>query len=43
VVKALERLSPDGERPTPRAAQALAETWRPFRAYATLHLWNALT
>lgn len=43
VVKALERLSPDGERPTPRAAQALAETWRPFRAYATLHLWNALS
>jgi 3-methyladenine DNA glycosylase/8-oxoguanine DNA glycosylase len=43
VVKALERLSPDGERPTPRAAQALAESWRPFRAYATLHLWNALS
>ncbi|MET0592825.1 MAG: AlkA N-terminal domain-containing protein, partial [Polyangiaceae bacterium] len=24
---------------TPRACRALAERWRPFRAYATVHLW----
>jgi len=25
---------------TPRACRALAERWRPFRAYAVLHLWT---
>lgn len=27
---------------TPRAIRALAETWRPWRSYATINLWNAL-
>jgi len=31
---------PDG-RPTPRALLARAEAWRPWRAYAALHLWTA--
>jgi AraC family transcriptional regulator of adaptative response / DNA-3-methyladenine glycosylase II len=32
---------PDGERPSSRALLAAAESWRPWRAYAALHLWNA--
>jgi AraC family transcriptional regulator of adaptative response / DNA-3-methyladenine glycosylase II len=39
VRRALELLGVDG---SPRSAEALAERWRPFRAYATLHLWTAL-
>lgn len=39
VRRALELLGVDG---SPRSAQALSERWRPFRAYATLHLWTAL-
>jgi len=35
----LERLGRDGG---PKAATALAERWRPYRAYATMHLWGAL-
>ncbi len=27
---------------TPRAAEAHAEAWRPWRAYALLRLWNSL-
>lgn len=34
VVKALQT--------TPAQAGALAESWRPWRAYATLHLWHSL-
>ena len=34
VVKALQT--------TPAQASALAESWRPWRAYATLHLWHSL-
>jgi AraC family transcriptional regulator of adaptative response / DNA-3-methyladenine glycosylase II len=30
---------PDGRRPTPAELQAKAEAWRPWRAYAALHLW----
>lgn len=30
---------PDGVRPTPNALLARAEAWRPWRAYAALHLW----
>jgi AraC family transcriptional regulator of adaptative response / DNA-3-methyladenine glycosylase II len=30
---------PDGRRPTPAELQARAEAWRPWRAYAALHLW----
>ena len=35
--RALERLGRDG---SPRAALALAESWRPLRAYAAQHLWS---
>jgi 3-methyladenine DNA glycosylase/8-oxoguanine DNA glycosylase len=35
VIKALQT--------TPARAGALAESWRPWRAYATLHLWHSLT
>jgi AraC family transcriptional regulator, regulatory protein of adaptative response / DNA-3-methyladenine glycosylase II len=27
---------------TPRASEAHAERWRPFRSYAVMHLWNGL-
>jgi len=30
-----------GRRPTPQALLARAERWRPWRAYAALHLWAA--
>lgn len=39
VRRALERLGQDG---TPAAAARLAERWRPWRAYAVLHLWTSL-
>ncbi len=29
-------------RAGPRAAEARAEAWRPFRAYAVMHLWTSL-
>jgi AraC family transcriptional regulator of adaptative response / DNA-3-methyladenine glycosylase II len=29
----------DGRRPSPRQLLALAERWRPWRAYAAQHLW----
>jgi AraC family transcriptional regulator of adaptative response / DNA-3-methyladenine glycosylase II len=32
---------PDGVRPTPVELLARAEAWRPWRAYAALHLWTA--
>jgi AraC family transcriptional regulator of adaptative response / DNA-3-methyladenine glycosylase II len=31
-----------GQDPAPRAAVALAERWRPYRAYAMQHLWGEL-
>ena len=31
----------DGVRPTAKAVQAHAEQWRPWRAYAVLHLWTS--
>jgi AraC family transcriptional regulator, regulatory protein of adaptative response / DNA-3-methyladenine glycosylase II len=37
--RALERLGHDG---CPAAAQATAERWRPYRAYAVQHLWASL-
>lgn len=40
VIKALRALLP--EPPTPARIAALAESWRPWRAYATLHLWHSL-
>lgn len=30
-------------RPTGRQVEARAEAWRPWRAYATLHLWRSLS
>lgn len=30
-------------RPTPRAAESRSGSWRPWRAYAVLHLWTALS
>jgi AraC family transcriptional regulator of adaptative response / DNA-3-methyladenine glycosylase II len=36
---ALQRLGRDDR---PRAAHALAERWRPYRAYAVVHLWASL-
>jgi AraC family transcriptional regulator, regulatory protein of adaptative response / DNA-3-methyladenine glycosylase II len=38
VRRALERLGLDGR---PLAAQRIAEAWRPYRAYATQHLWGS--
>src|SRR5579863_5172131 len=35
-------LAVDGRRPTPRELLVRAEAWRPWRAYAVLHLWMAL-
>jgi AraC family transcriptional regulator of adaptative response / DNA-3-methyladenine glycosylase II len=32
-------LADNGKLPTPRQAAAVAETWRPWRAYGVLHLW----
>ena len=40
VIKALRALLP--EEPSPKRIAALAESWRPWRAYATLHLWHSL-
>jgi 3-methyladenine DNA glycosylase/8-oxoguanine DNA glycosylase len=40
----LLRAMADGAvRPTPAALLARAEAWRPWRAYAALHLWSAPT
>jgi AraC family transcriptional regulator, regulatory protein of adaptative response / DNA-3-methyladenine glycosylase II len=33
--------APGAVRPTPKELLALAETWRPWRAYAAQHLWAA--
>ncbi len=33
---------PGGSRPTPADLLARAEAWRPWRAYAALHLWTSL-
>lgn len=40
VIKALRALL--SEEPSPARIAALAESWRPWRAYATLHLWHSL-
>jgi AraC family transcriptional regulator of adaptative response / DNA-3-methyladenine glycosylase II len=31
----------DGRRPSPSDLLSRAERWRPWRAYAALHLWAA--
>jgi AraC family transcriptional regulator of adaptative response / DNA-3-methyladenine glycosylase II len=33
---------PDGTRPTPAELLRRAERWRPWRAYAALHLWQSV-
>jgi AraC family transcriptional regulator of adaptative response / DNA-3-methyladenine glycosylase II len=33
--------SADGRRPSPKELKSRAERWRPWRAYAALHLWAA--
>jgi AraC family transcriptional regulator, regulatory protein of adaptative response / DNA-3-methyladenine glycosylase II len=40
VRRALEALGEDG---TPRNAARIAQRWRPFRAYALMHLWARLS
>lgn len=40
VVKALASLAP---RTTPAGIAGLSERWRPFRAYAAIHLWRSLS
>lgn len=42
VIKALRARTPQGDRITVAEITALAEPWRPWRGYATLHLWNSL-
>jgi AraC family transcriptional regulator of adaptative response / DNA-3-methyladenine glycosylase II len=37
----LRALAVDGIRPTARQALARAQAWRPWRAYALMHLWTA--
>jgi AraC family transcriptional regulator of adaptative response / DNA-3-methyladenine glycosylase II len=39
VRRAVERLGADG---SPTAVTALAESWRPWRAYGLVHLWSTL-
>lgn len=34
-----KRASTDGTKVTPKQLEAIAEAWRPFRAYAAMHLW----
>ncbi len=36
----LRAMATDGKRPTPPQLQTMAERWRPWRAYACLHLWT---
>jgi AraC family transcriptional regulator of adaptative response / DNA-3-methyladenine glycosylase II len=31
------------DRSGPREAEARAEAWRPYRSYAVIHLWTALS
>jgi AraC family transcriptional regulator of adaptative response / DNA-3-methyladenine glycosylase II len=38
IIRALAR---GGERPSPKAVAALAERWRPWRAYAAIQLWHS--
>jgi 3-methyladenine DNA glycosylase/8-oxoguanine DNA glycosylase len=42
VVKAASALMNHAGRLTPRDVRERAEGWRPWRAYATLHLWSSL-
>jgi 3-methyladenine DNA glycosylase/8-oxoguanine DNA glycosylase len=42
VIKALRALLPQGDRLSLAEIVTLGEAWRPWRAYATLHLWHSL-
>jgi AraC family transcriptional regulator of adaptative response / DNA-3-methyladenine glycosylase II len=42
VVKALARLDPHGRRPSAPDEERIFRAWRPWRAYAALHLWSSL-
>lgn len=42
VVKAMRARTPQGEGITAKEIAAVGERWRPWRAYATLHLWRSL-
>jgi 3-methyladenine DNA glycosylase/8-oxoguanine DNA glycosylase len=42
LVKAVRSLTRDGHALSLRAIARRAERWRPWRAYATLHLWHRL-
>jgi len=37
----MRAMAEDGRRPTAAALLARAESWRPWRAYAVLHLWTS--
>lgn len=39
----LRAIADDGRRPTPAELEARAEAWRPWRAYAAVHLWAGAT
>ena len=41
LMRAVQHLTGEDRRPTPAALLARAEAWRPWRAYAALHLWSA--
>jgi AraC family transcriptional regulator of adaptative response / DNA-3-methyladenine glycosylase II len=41
-VALLRAMETRGVRPAPKALLAVAEAWRPWRAYATVHLWASL-
>jgi AraC family transcriptional regulator, regulatory protein of adaptative response / DNA-3-methyladenine glycosylase II len=41
ILKALAR-RPSGDRPSAAESEAHAERWRPWRAYAAIHLWRSL-
>ncbi len=40
LLRAMAKLT--GQRPTPAEALARADAWRPWRAYAAMHLWASL-
>lgn len=41
VIRSMRRLHPAGDALTVRDIAAIAEAWRPWRGYATVHLWSA--
>ena len=38
----IKALTTNGEKPKQKDIQQLAEQWRPWRAYATIYLWQSL-